>query len=1482
MEFFRNSVVAIEFKSSRIAAFKMLSNGSQTLRSRFHPLVQKWFESKFKQPTEIQEKAWELIAAGEHSLISAATGSGKTLAAFLWAIDQLASGKWELGQTRVPYISPLKALNNDIRRNLLEPLTELKDSFEREGLAWPNIRVMTRSGDTAQGDRRKMLRNPPEILITTPESLNLMLTSVDGQRALLGVKSLILDEIHAVVGGKRGVYLMTAVERLAYLNGEFQRIALSATVHPMNTVAAFVGGSIAEGGRFLPRLVKQANVAQKKVYAIDVRFPEEVNEDLPDDDFWHPIVQELKEIVASNNSTLIFVNSRQLCEKITYKINRDESVPIAYSHHGSLSKEIRFAVEQRLKNGELKAIVATNSLEMGIDVGSLDRVVMVQCPGVISSAVQKVGRAGHQVGAVSQATVFPSHSRDFLEAAVLSKAIKERDIEAVRPIESPLDVLAQIVVSMAGSKNWDIDELFLIIKSSYSFRNLQREPFDLVLNMLAGRYESSRLRELKPRVSINRIENTITIRKGAILVYYFSGGVIPDRGYFHLRLEGPGSRIGELDEEFVWERSIGDTFTLGAQSWRIERITYNDVFVTPGSGTGPMPPFWRSEEFNRDFHYSSRIGEFLSWADEQVERKEFQQVLESDFAFNPTTAKALTEHLRNQKAATRRPLPHRHHILAEFVDTAPAGAPGQQLILHTHWGGKVNRPYALALDMAWDEHFGHRAEVYVNNDCVVVTVSEEVNIDEALRLVTSSNVESLLRKRLEDSGFFGARFREAAGTALLITRHKAGQRLPLWLSRMRSKKLLDSVRRYEDFPMMLEAWRTCLKDEFDMESLKQVLAELESGITEITTTRVPVASPFARSVAWRQINDVYMYDSDDPRGGERSNLREDLISSVAFDDALRPTVSEAITSEFESKRKRLAPGYAPSDEIELKEWLRDRITIPGDEWNQLLEQIEWIPKIADRGPGWSPPFEIQRRGGCVYLQEESKRVDSLFSLEPDPDLFTEWLSYYGLVSVNQLRDTFPAEDENLDTLISALVDERRLVAGRLKKGSDEVFVCECENFEILLRMQRANNRPIFDSLPLSALGPFLAERQGVLGLAKNDYSVVEILEQLALYGERVGSWEEDILPARFPQYRTATLDGCLVEEGVEWFGTGDKWIAFRFLDEREYWESAFDGPISSEEKHVLGILSDASGGRFDFHVLQERARLNASRLEESLWSLAWKGKVGNDSYASIRRGALANFSIAGATKSQNSRREKLASGRARTGRRTRMLATSNTIAYPGNWFAFEETDLEVDEVSLLERHKERSRILLDRYGILFRELLARELPGMQWKDVFKALRLMELSGEILAGAFFDDIPGLQFASHDALRRLRQQPGKKAIYWLSAIDPASLCGLGLEALKGKLPKRLASTRLAYRGEELLLEVLRSGKAVIFHIPPEDPDVERALEPIRHMLTRSFNPIRTIHLETINDEDARVSPYLEVLGARFRLHCDHKRVVIEGVR
>ncbi len=1428
-----------------------------TALERFHPLVARWFSERLGKPTDIQTKAWALIAGGEHCLISAATGSGKTLASFLWAISQLASGEWELGQTRVLYVSPLKALNNDIRRNLLGPLEELQELFESEGVVWPEIRVMTRSGDTEQGDRRKMLRHPPEILITTPESLNLLLTSKDGQRSLMGVQSVIIDEVHSVVGSKRGVYLMTGIERLAHLNGEFQRIALSATVRPMELVASYVGGYM--GGE--ARSVNLAKSAAGKSYEISVRFPAEANEQASDDDFWHPIVQDLKVLIAENESTLVFVNSRKLCEKLAFKINRDEPVPIAYSHHGSLSKEFRFAVEQRLKNGDLKAIVATNSLEMGIDVGALDCVVMVQCPGQISSAVQKVGRAGHQVGATSRAVVFPSHSRDFLESAVMSESIQDRAIEEVRPVEAPLDVLAQVLVSVLGTGAWDIDELYALVRCSYPYRDLSREVFDLVLNMQAGRYAGSRLRELKARIAIDRTENSATLREGALMAFYFSGGVIPDRGYFHLRHNGNGGRIGELDEEFVWERSIGDVFTLGVQSWRIEQITHNDVLVSPASSGEVAPPFWKAETFDRDFHFSNRIGEFLEWANERCGESTLLGELQGRFKMDAVASKALLDFLQSQRLVTGKDLPHRHHILAEVIDVAPGGAPGQQLVLHTHWGGRVNRPYALALDAAWDETFGHRTEVYVNNDCVVIVLSDDVSVEEVIALVNPQNVDTWLRSRLEGSGFFGARFREAAGTSLLVTRNRAGQRLPLWLSRMRSKKLFESVQRYDDFPLLLEAWRSCLKDEFDMESLRLVLGELEQGDIAVSVTRGAKPSPFASSVAWRQINEEYMYATDDPSSSGKSNLREDLVRSVAFDAENRPRVDQLLVREFELKRQRLEEGYAPSDALELKEWLRDRVAISVSEWDELIAHLE---------EEFDGSVLTRSEGNWVFLEEEKERFDTVFSETIDAGTLCEFLSFYGPVSIESLHNWVACSEAGLRAALNELEDERRIVVGALLEASDAICVCEAENFEILLRMKRARGRASFVPLAIEKLPLFFANWQGLARSQDHGDPIRDALDRLLGWTARVEDWESSLLKARVSDYAPASLDEALVEDGSLWYGLDEGRAGFCLPDDWPLLAISGATDLNQSEGAILELL--ASGGRYGFTKLLELLEIGSAELEANLWNLVWKGRVSNDAFAAVRKGAAGKFALCG----PGSKRE-LNPRVVRMGRRARI---ARPVAYPGSWYALPQLEEELDVVEKLEFEKERARVVLDRYGVVFRELLSRENPGFRWKDVFRALRLLELSGEIVGGRFFEEIPGLQFVSKEALRRLQKELPEKAIYWMGATDPASLSGLGLEALKGQLPKRVSGTRLVYRGYDLVCESQRGGKALSFLVGPSDQDLPQIVATLAEAV--GLGAMSQLKLESINGDDARNSPYLESLGAVWRLHSDHKQVVVEGVK
>ena len=477
-------------------------------------------------------------------------------------------------------------------------------------------------------------------------------------------------------------------------------------------------------------------------------------------------------MIRKNRSTLIFTNSRRLSEKITYLINQGEDHNVAYAHHGSLSREIRTEVEQKLKKGELRAIVATSSLEMGIDIGALDEVVLLQSPSTISSAIQRIGRAGHRVGETSRCTLFPTHDHDFLEGAVLAEAVVSQDIEQVEPVKCPLDVLSQVLISMTGVETWDIDDLYMWIRTSYPYRDLSRVQFDLVLDMLAGKYSDSRIRELNPRISVDRIDNRVKAKKGALLSLYMSGGTIPDRGYYKLRHKDTGALIGELDEEFVWEARTGQLVTFGTGNWKIHKITHNDVFVTPSGSLIMDTPFWRSNELNRDFYFSDRISSFLEMANDRLDDSDFEEFLREHHFMDETSSGELAGFMKRQKEYTGTDLPHRHHILFEQVNTGPAGVPGNQLVIHTLWGGRLNRPYAMAINAAWMEKYGEYLEIFPGNDSIVFQLESNVAPEEILSLVTESTLDFYLKKQLEKSGFFGSRFRECAGRALLITRNK--------------------------------------------------------------------------------------------------------------------------------------------------------------------------------------------------------------------------------------------------------------------------------------------------------------------------------------------------------------------------------------------------------------------------------------------------------------------------------------------------------------------------------------------------------------------------------------------------------------------------------------------------------------------------------------------------------------------------------------
>ncbi len=1483
-------------------------NDNRDILSLFHPLLARWFREEVGRPTRVQSLAWPLIARGGHVLVSAPTGSGKTLTAFLHALDRFAKGELPLEQTSVLYVSPLKALNNDVRKNLIQPLARLRSVFSSQGLDFPDIRVLTRSGDTSQSRRRKMLRHPPEILITTPESLNLLLSSRGGRSILAGLKTVILDEIHAVYGNKRGTHLITAVERLTDLAGEFQRIALSATIRPLEGVAGFVGGFALSGSPedpvFTPRPVSLVESQEEKEYRLQIRFPEEIRDREPALSLWEVLSVPFREIIAVNRSTLFFVKGRRMAEKITRMINQDLEQPLAYAHHGSLSRELRLEVEGKLKNGELKAIVATSSLELGIDIGELDQVVLIQSPFSISSAIQRVGRAGHRVGQASKGILFPTHALDLVEAAVLSRAIQDRDIEEAAPVRAPLDVLAQVLVSMAGAHAWDLDLLYARIRTAWPYQELSRDIFDLVINMLAGRYAETRIRELRPRLSVDRLDNTVAARKGALLALYSSGGTIPDRGYFNLRHQETGARIGELDEEFVWEAKLGQVLTLGAQNWRIRKITPSDVLVLPADPRALAAPFWRAEEFNRDFHFSEKIGLFLEQAQERLEDRDYPDELGREHGLDRSSALALVEFLKNQQEAAHAPLPHRHHVLVEHVAAGPGGGPGSQIIIHTFWGGRVNRPLGLALAAAWEERYGARPEIFAGNDCLALVLAQGEEAGEVLSLVKSSTVEELLRKRLEGSGFFGARFREAAGRALLLSRPRFGERMPLWLSRLKSKKLMDAVRSYSDFPLLLEAWRTCLQDEFDLQSLTRLLAELESGLISWTDTDTAQPSPLARAVAFTQIND-YMYRGDEPASGRAFGLSQDLLAQVVHTPDLRPAVDPDLAAGFQKKAQRLHPGYAPSDARDLVDWVKERLAIPENEWADLLTAVERdhgldrAGLLAEAGSKLVRIFPARTAQPLVVALENLGRV--VLALQGDgeeagvmplaqgtalprmarpqeneaepgellPWFLREWLRFYGPVSTEFIPRTLGLPPGRLGPTLEELLQEGRIIAGELLRGGGQEDLCDAENFEILLRLTRAGAAPAFEPLDLERFSLFLASFQGLTRRARDEERLLDRVEQLACLPLKAAAWEEEVLPARVENYSPAWLDRLFQEHGLCWKGADRERAALCFPADLDLLQD--NGAGEAEEERVTGLFPDPNA-KYDFSTLLRVSGLPPGRLSQELWRAAWQGRAANDTFAALRRGIMNRFR----PPKEAAQPLRSTSGRRRAGRAA-FSRWKSSLPAQGNWFLLSEPE-EADLVGEEERNRDRVRLLLDRYGVLFRELLLREEAPLRWAALFRTLRLMELSGEVLAGYFFKGIPGPQFASPRAFRELSQTLPEDAVYWISATDPASLCGLTLEGLKGSLPRRVETTHLVFRGSVPVFTSERRGKVLTIGLEPDDPDLPVCLAPLRHLLSRRFRPLIRIKVERINGQHAARSPYLDVFRTCFEVSVDFKEVVL----
>jgi len=882
------------------------TNNQDPATSFFHPAVANWFTQTFGRSSPPQEKGWPQIAAGKNVLILAPTGSGKTLAAFLWCINDLLEQslatdkdtfeKNHLGGIHTLYISPLKALNNDIEKNLQLPLIGIRQIAAQMQLDVPQIRVLVRTGDTPSEVRQKMLKRPPHVLITTPESLFIMLTSERAREMYRTVKYVIVDEIHALCGQKRGVHLSLSLERLAHLGRkDFVRIGLSATQRPLERIAAFLGGQTrqkANGKRqtanseisemwldAIPqaRPVEIIDCGQKKDVDLKIISAVEDYGNLPDDSIWPAITEKLYELIQQHRTTLIFTLMRAQAEKIAKRLNdhhhqqTQAAEELVQAHHGSLSKEVRLEMEDKLKRGELRALAATSSLELGIDIGSIDCVVQLGSPKSVSRAMQRVGRSGHLISATSKGRFFPLYRHDIGDLAMIARGMFEAAIEETSVPENCLDVLAQQIVAMVSIEEWNPDELYQVVQQSYCYRNLTRSLFDGVLDMLSGKYPSEDMRELRPKISWDRVNNKLIARRGARLAAIMNGGTIPDRGYYGVYIADANIKVGEMEEEFVFESHVGDIFYLGSSEWRITGIERDRFWVTPAHSERPRPPFWRGDAFYRDYETGLRVGEFRRKVQERMALPEALNWLMENYAMDRWSAENLLAHFSKQIDMIGMLPTDKQIIVEQFYDEV--GDP--RWFIHSVFGGKVNAPWAFALQNKLEELSGVEVQSQFDDDGLMLRFidTDRAPALEQLLSLSPEEIEERNFKALTMTPPFATRFRYNAARALMLPRTTPQRRMPLWQQRMRAADLLQATRKFDDFPLIIETCRDCLRDALDLENLKRVIADIHAGKIAVHFVQTEFPSPFTGNLLYNFLAN-YMYDFNEVRLSQHAQALE--------------------------------------------------------------------------------------------------------------------------------------------------------------------------------------------------------------------------------------------------------------------------------------------------------------------------------------------------------------------------------------------------------------------------------------------------------------------------------------------------------------------------------------------------------------------------------------------------------------------------------
>ena len=1436
----------------------------------FHPIIRGWFAETYGEPTGVQAEAWPLIEKGENVLAIAPTGSGKTLTAFLSALSRFCSDspqKYDAQKLSVLYVSPLKALNEDIKRNLLLPLAAIKTRFEKEGLNFPPVHVETRSGDTPQSARRRFFIHPPSILALTPESLAIILLNPKGRQIMSHVKCVIIDEIHALLGNKRGAYLSCQIERLTHIAGDFQRISLSATIRNPEAAADFTGG--------IGRKVKIACVPAEKKIEFNIEYPE-ITDNGQQATRYAPLIDYILRRIWEGATLLVFAESRRRAERLCFFLNNEAAVlfarhgsppgrgeisAVAYPHHGSLSKEMRKSVEKGLAEGRLPCVVATSSLELGIDIGDIDEVVLAGSPSSVSQTIQRIGRCGHGVGQVSKGRLFAFHNIDLLTAAALKSAVDDKDIEEIHSINNPQDILAQLVLALCAEKDRNIEELYSLIKTFYIFKNLNYDSYIRVVRMLAGLGEKSRLRDIKPRIWLDKIEEKIGVLDGAVTLLYTSSGVIANRGLYSLRL-ADGTKIGELDEEFVWERSLGDRFDFGARGWKITNISSEAVEVVPLDKKSDFIPFWKADLPFRSNNLSERILSILD---------EYNKTERVKIGLQEQTADALKNFLDLQRASQRGlPLPDNKNIIIEIITGTELNRDFCSVVLHSFRGGKINYPLSLALSAEIEEIVKLRVASFSADNNILFLIprlgAEEsaASIQDIIIRALSAlartdtgaitRAERFFRNRLESSGVFGASFREAAERSMLLPKAPFGKRTPLWIMRQRSKRLFDSVSGEDGFPVTAEAWRNCLVDIFDMEGFKDLVLAISGASITVSFFQSVIPSPFSRDVIREETNS-FMYEYDERKDLAKNGsaaLSDKVIEEAVKNSSLRPKLKQETVNSFTEKLRREKTGYAPHDALSLGEWVKERIAIPHDEWQILTEAAGEIPDTAGRIK------TITRKNASlssiVHLEWEE-----VWQNEP-LSILGQWLRYEGPVSIKRICDVFGVTETETKDAINALLEVEEIADDvEIMTDSQEnqlsSLICDRENLELLLRISRKKDRPVITERKPEYLVPFLALRQGLCA----ESGVKEAFEKTLLgWTAPAKLWETEILTARNNKCDPEKLDRIIREGQLVWYGAGKEKTGFCRGEDLDLVLELKKIEDSAGMSHL--ISSSFFNRPRDFWEIKNELNTDSRSCAKALWDEAWQGNLTSDSFEPVRRGIELGFIPKEIEKHQS------AETKSQFGRQRRIPGALKNLwksgaPVHGNWFSLlpDEDQNQSDPIEEEAINRDRVRLLLNRWGILCRPFFEHEASVFSWLKLMPAMRRMELAGELVTGRFFSGINSLQFASPSIAAQLEQTQSVNGFYWMNASDPASPAGLDIEGLPYKLCARSAGNRLYFKRASLAAISEKSGKTMQINLKADDPDIHELIALFKIPRTRNVRPENKITIEKINGEEAAKCVY-----------------------